>query len=93
MEVRRACLFDLETPGTESACPGGRAMVAAQTLGTVEPATGVMFSVAVGSGACGARTKSPGSHETASTVTEVTEIVLPRVHAGNFEGEIVSVST
>ena len=68
------------------------AIVAAQTFGSVTPATGVMVTEAVGSGACGASTKLPGGQATARTVREVTEIVLPRVQAGNFDGEMLRVS-
>src|ERR1035441_3976820 len=72
---------------------GGIVIVAAQTFGSVTPVTGVMLTDAVGSGACGARTKFPDSHATASSVIEVTEMVLPLVHAGNLEGEMARVRT
>ena len=65
-------------------------IVAAQMFGTLEPATGVMLSRVGDSGVCS--TKFPGCQATASTVSDVTEMVLPRVHAGNFVGEMVRVS-
>src|SRR5580693_9145749 len=58
-------------------------MVPAHTLGSVTPETGVIVTGAVG----------PGGQATAATVIEVTESVLPRVKAGNFAGEMPSVST
>jgi len=71
---------------------GGIATVPAQTFGSVTPATGVMVTSALGSGDWGSRTKSPEFHDVANAVTLVTAIVFPRVHDGNFAGEIVSVS-
>ena len=88
-----ACLIlKLHQP---SLTPGGNGMVAEQTLGTDEPATGVMLMLtpAEGSGAWGWITKFPGSQETASTVREVTDMVFPRVHAGNLEARIWTVSS
>ena len=87
LEVGCALLLQLEAPGSQRRV-GGHGDRAAQTFGSVTPATGVMVSGAVGSGACGASTKLPGGQATAITVILVTEIVLPRVQAGNFEGEI-----
>src|SRR5204862_7652598 len=62
------------------------------TFGSVTPATGVRFTSVVGSGACGLRTKLPGSHAAAKTVSPVTVIVLPRAQRGNSDEPTSSTS-
>ncbi len=73
---------------------GGIVTVPMQMFGSVTPPTGFIVIGAVGNGACGTSTKlTPLGHETVNTVNDVTLIVLPRVHGGNFAGEMVSFST
>lgn len=71
----------------------GEGMVAELTVGTPATEVIVIGMFGFGSGDCGTRTKVAVGHAIAITVREVTEIVLPRVHVGNFDAEICSVST
>ena len=69
-----------------------------QIFGCVTPGTGSMSMTALGNGACGTRLNGPGGgavagcHETTRTVIEVTVMVLPRVHAGNLDADMLKVS-
>src|ERR1700674_2550101 len=74
----------------------GEEMVAETMVGSdtpkTTPGTGVIVIGVIGSGACGTRTKVPAGQAMASTVRDVTVMVLPRVQAGNFDAKISNVS-